>query len=76
LAKKQAERLENPKVPAFALSGMQNCYKIKLRQAGYRLVYLVANNIITITIIAIGKRDKSLVYEKAIPRLDELDGKP
>ncbi len=36
--KKLQERLENPHVPAAALSGGQNLYKIKLRQQGYRLV--------------------------------------
>ncbi|MGE6608706.1 type II toxin-antitoxin system RelE family toxin [Halomonas sp. NPDC076908] len=37
--KKLAERLENPKVAADQLSGFDACYKIKLRSAGYRLVY-------------------------------------
>lgn len=39
---KLAERLENPRVPSAALSGMANCYKIKLRKVGYRLVYRMA----------------------------------
>lgn len=29
--KKLAERLETPRVPAAALAGMPDCYKIKLR---------------------------------------------
>ena len=33
--KKLQERLEHPHVPASALSGMPDAYKIKLRQAGY-----------------------------------------
>jgi len=36
---KLAQVLENPHIPANKLSGMTNCYKIKLRSAGYRLVY-------------------------------------
>jgi mRNA-degrading endonuclease RelE of RelBE toxin-antitoxin system len=39
--KKLAERLLHPRVPASRLSGHQDRYKIKLRSAGYRLVYEV-----------------------------------
>ena len=35
---KLAQVLENPHIPANKLSGMTNCYKIKLRSAGYRRV--------------------------------------
>ena len=41
LKKKVAERLIVPHVPASALSGFENHYKIKLRASGYRLVYEV-----------------------------------
>ncbi len=56
LKKKLAERLENPRVPASALSGMADCYKIKLRSAGYRLVYRVDEDLGFVTVIAVGKR--------------------
>jgi len=69
--KKLKERLENPHIPAAALSGGQNLYKIKLRQQGYRLVYSVADEIITVTVIAVGKRDRNEVYEIALSRLNE-----
>ncbi|AZD13134.1 mRNA interferase RelE [Pseudomonas chlororaphis] len=36
--KKLAERLEMPRVPADVLYGMADCYKIKLKASGYRLV--------------------------------------
>lgn len=65
LKKKLAERLENPHVPSAALSGMNDCYKIKLRNAGYRLVYRVEDDILFVTIIAVGRRDKNQVYETA-----------
>ncbi|MGH8599426.1 MAG: type II toxin-antitoxin system RelE family toxin, partial [Burkholderiales bacterium] len=39
--KKLTERLERPHVPADRLHGMADCYKIKLRALGYRLVYRV-----------------------------------
>ena len=69
--KKLKERLENPHVPTAALSGGQNLYKIKLRQQGYRLVYSVADEIITVTVIAVGKRNRNEIYEIALSRLKE-----
>jgi mRNA interferase RelE/StbE len=69
--KKLAERLENPRVLSAALSGMSDCYKIKLRSAGYRLVYRVEEDIVFVTVIAVGKRDKSQVYGAARDRASE-----
>ena len=67
--KKLAERLEHPHVPSAALSGAANIYKIKLRQAGYRLVYVVEELTITGTVVAVGKRDRNAVYDAALSRL-------
>lgn len=39
--KKLQERLIQLCVDSAKLSGLENCYKIKLRGAGYRLVYQV-----------------------------------
>ena len=69
LKKKLQERLERPHVPAVALRGMPNCYKIKLLALGYRLIYQVDDQIVTVAVIATGKRDKSLAYKTAISRL-------
>jgi mRNA interferase RelE/StbE len=69
LKKKLAERLEVPHVPASGLSGMPDCYKIKLLRAGYRLVYRVDDDIVFVTVIVVGKRDKLKVYEMAKSRL-------
>ncbi|MDX2346555.1 MAG: type II toxin-antitoxin system RelE/ParE family toxin [Legionella sp.] len=56
-------RLENPHVVSAALSGqLKNCYKIKLRQSGYRLVYHANDKQITVTVIAVGKRNKNDIY--------------
>lgn len=66
--KKLIERTEAPHNPASQLRGFQNVYKIKLRSAGYRLVYEVNDNEIVIYIIAVGKRERSLVYTKAEER--------
>ncbi|MDR1398175.1 MAG: type II toxin-antitoxin system RelE/ParE family toxin [Desulfarculales bacterium] len=67
--KKLAERLKHPLVPSAALSGMPDCYKIKLRQAGYRIVYRIEDDIIFVTVIAIGKHDKSTSYDAAKKRV-------
>ena len=67
--KKLLERLDNPHVPASKLSGADNLYKIKLRQSGYRLVYKVEDNVIIVTVLAVGKRERSDVYKKAMHRI-------
>ncbi len=62
--------LETPHVDSSKLSGFSNHYKIKLRASGYRLVYEVIDKEIYVLVIAIGKRDKNLVYKKAAKRSD------
>jgi mRNA interferase RelE/StbE len=69
LKKKLAERLKNPRVASAALSGMPNCYKIKLGSLGYRLVYRVDETVVFVTVIAVGKRDRQKVYESVQSRL-------
>jgi mRNA interferase RelE/StbE len=68
-AKVLLRRLENPRVPAAALTSMPDCYKIKLRSAGFRLVYLVQDTELILLTIAVGKRDKSAVYNAAQVRV-------
>ncbi len=67
--KKLAERLEQPRVKSSILSGMKDCYKIKLRQLGYRVVYRVDDDIVSVMVIAAGKRDKEKVYQDAEKRI-------
>jgi len=66
--KKLIERSETPHNPASQLRGFQNVYKIKLRSVGYRLVYEVNDGEVVIIVIAVGKRDRGLVYAKAEER--------
>jgi mRNA interferase RelE/StbE len=61
LKKKLAERLANPLIPSEALSGMADCYKIKLKGLGYRLIYRVDEDVVFVTAISVGKRDKNQV---------------
>lgn len=65
---KLAERCVNPRVPSAQLSGSRDRYKIKLRGAGYRLVYEVRDEQVIIVVIAVGKRDRSEVYKAAARR--------
>ena len=67
--KKLKERLENPRGPSAALSGMKDCYKIKLKTAGYRLVYRVEDDIVYVTVISVGKRERLHVYKNAQSRI-------
>ena len=66
--KKLKKRLAMPHVQASKLSGFENHYKIKLRNSGYRLVYEVIDNELYVFVIAIGIREKNLVYKKAKKR--------
>ncbi|WDH35608.1 type II toxin-antitoxin system RelE family toxin [Pseudomonas chlororaphis] len=66
--KKLAERLEMPRVSADALHGMADCYKIKLKASDYRLVYQVIEDQVVVSVVAVGKRERSAVYERARKR--------
>ena len=65
---KLKQRLLTPIIPKDKLSGMKNCYKIKLKSVGYRLVYKVIESRLVIQIIAVGRRDKNYIYKMANAR--------
>jgi mRNA interferase RelE/StbE len=65
---KLAERLQVPRVLSAQLSGHKDRYKIKLRGAGYRLVYEVRDKQLIVVVIAVGKRERSEVYKVAAKR--------
>ena len=60
-----------PHVDAARLSGLPGCYKIKLRAAGYRLVYQVDDAVVTVVVVAVGKRERNAVYRVASERLPD-----
>lgn len=68
--KKLTNILENPHIESAKLSGGNELYKIKLRQAGYRLVYGVNDTVITVTVISVGKRERGKVYKAAMERIN------
>ena len=65
---KLEERLKSPRVPESKLRDSKDRYKIKLRGVGYRLVYEVHDQIITIVVVAVGRRDKNELYSKSTER--------
>jgi len=69
LHKALAKRLQAPHVPSARLRGdLQNTYKIKLRDVGYRLVYETIDQRLVVLVIAIGKREHDEAYQSAIRR--------
>jgi mRNA interferase RelE/StbE len=72
LRKALKKRLEQPHIPGAELHGdLHGCYKIKLRKQGYRLVYLVEDDILVVLVLAIDRREDLAVYHAAIVRLLE-----
>ena len=60
---KLKERLTNPHVPSAKLKHYKDVYKIKLKTAGYRLVYQVVDDEVVVYILAIGMREKGSIYK-------------
>lgn len=68
--KKLKERLENPKVQKDKLSGFEDAYKIKLRNAGFKLAYQVKDEEIVVIVLAVGKRENDKIYKLLDSRFD------
>jgi mRNA interferase RelE/StbE len=68
-AKKLKERMQLPRIESARLCGMKDCYKIKLNQIGYRLVYQVRDQELLVSVIAVGKRERNAVYKIAGKRI-------
>ncbi len=71
LKKKLNERLENPKIKKDKISGYKNIYKIKLKSAGYRLIYEVKDSEIIVLVLTVGKRENSDVYSNLREKIEE-----
>lgn len=73
LRKKLGKLVLSPRVPSMKLREYPDCYRIKARKAGFRLIYHVSDQRITITVIRVARRDKDKAYEKLLDRLSALD---
>ena len=69
--KKLAKVLVEPRVEANRLHSLPDCYKIKLRSAGFRLVYQVQDLRVVVFVVAVGKREREQVYLDTDSRLDD-----
>lgn len=69
LKKKLAEVLLNPRIEANRLHSLPDCYKIKLRSSGYRLVYQVLDHEVVVFVVALDRREREQAYRKAAERL-------
>lgn len=64
LKKSLEKRLLNPRIPKHKLSSEANLYKIKLKTAGYRLVYEVIDQKLLVLVLVIGKHEKDKIYNQ------------
>lgn len=73
VVRKLDQLCQNPHIPSARLADMPDCYKIKLRSKGYRIVYRVIDDRLVIVIVAAGKRDSSKndIYSIAKLRLGQ-----
>lgn len=71
LKKKLTTVLLNPRIEANRLHALPDCYKIKLRSSGYRLVYQVFDREVMVFVVAVDKRERDQVYRKAAERLSQ-----
>ncbi|MFZ3123611.1 MAG: type II toxin-antitoxin system mRNA interferase toxin, RelE/StbE family [Acidovorax sp.] len=70
LRKALKKRLLQPHLPGAKLHGdLDDCYKIKLRKQGYRLVYQVDDDVLVVLVLAVDKREDLAAYRAAIERL-------
>ncbi|MGN8277450.1 type II toxin-antitoxin system RelE family toxin [Pseudomonas sp. SMV71] len=70
--KKLIEILENPRIEANRLRQLPDCYKLKLRSAGYRLIYQVIDHEVVVFVVAIGKREREAAYQDAQERISSI----
>jgi mRNA interferase RelE/StbE len=60
-----------PPPPCQNIGASSDCYKIKLKNAGYRLVYQVDDSRVVVIVVAVGKRENLTVYRVAGTRVKE-----
>jgi mRNA interferase RelE/StbE len=69
LRKALKKRLEQPHLPGSELHGdLKGCYKVKLRQQGYRLVYNVEEDVLVVLVLSVDKREQMAAYRSALER--------
>ena len=65
-----SRRLKSPVVESARLHGnLSNCFKIKSKSSGYRLIYTVVEAEVVVIVLAVGERDKQRAYIAARKRI-------
>ena len=65
-----SRRLKSPIVESARLHGnLSNCFKIKSKSSGYRLIYTVVEAEVVVIVLAVGERDKRRAYIAARKRI-------
>ncbi|WP_081794834.1 type II toxin-antitoxin system RelE/ParE family toxin [Pseudomonas sp. H1h] len=57
------------RIEANRLRELPDCYRVKLKNAGYRLIYEVIDHEIVEFVVSIGKREREAAYDAAQDRL-------
>ena len=73
IVKKLKERQITPRVPGDALRKLPNCYKVKVKSRGIRLVYQVHDHVLVLLVLSIGAREGEEAYHEAAAELAKLD---
>jgi mRNA interferase RelE/StbE len=73
ISKKLTERCLNPHVVADRVRDIPNGYRLKLKSAGVRLIYLVRDEELVILVLTVGKREREEAYKDAIREYLSLD---
>ena len=72
LRKLLKKRLDNPHVPGAALHGaLAEHYKVGLNEQEHRLVYGVQDDVLIVMVMAVDKREDSVVYQSVMARASE-----
>lgn len=72
LASKLQERCANPRVQPDKLRGMPDCYRIKFRASGVRLIYQVCDSVLLLLVIGVGSREHEKAYRLAMAELSQV----
>ena len=68
-----SRRVLDPHIPGARLTGnLSGCYKISLNSVGYRLIYLVQDDVLRVLVISVGKRENKNAYRLAAERLQRI----
>lgn len=66
IQEKLATILINPRIEANRLHALPDCYKIKLRSSGYRLVYQVLDQEVMVFVVTVDKRERERFIAKRL----------